>query len=63
MIIQVRRDDDAHHRRYAAEMFVIYAYGKDQTSIVRAVSESREACKLKYLTGAAPIVYGVPFYL
>ena len=33
------------------------------TSIVTAVAGSREACKLKYLTGAAPVVYGIPFYL
>lgn len=32
-------------------------------SVVRAVNESRDKCKLKYLTGAAPIVYGIPFYL
>ncbi|KAJ7598753.1 cysteine peptidase C50 [Mycena floridula] len=34
-----------------------------QTSLVAAVAESRDSCKLKYLTGAAPIVYGIPFYL
>jgi len=33
------------------------------TSIVKAVAEAREACKLKYLTGAAPVIYGIPFYL
>ncbi|PPQ80273.1 hypothetical protein CVT24_006605 [Panaeolus cyanescens] len=33
------------------------------TSLVTAVAQSREFCKLKYLTGAAPIVYGIPFYL
>ena len=32
-------------------------------SIVRAIAESRDCCKLKYLTGAAPVVYGIPFYL
>ncbi|KAG8988816.1 hypothetical protein FRB93_003969 [Tulasnella sp. JGI-2019a] len=32
-------------------------------SIVQAVAQSRDACKLKYLTGAAPVVYGIPFYL
>jgi separase len=32
-------------------------------SIVEAVAEAREVCKLKYLTGAAPVVYGIPFYL
>ncbi|KAF9003465.1 hypothetical protein BDZ89DRAFT_1095795 [Hymenopellis radicata] len=37
----------------------------DQTgsSIVTAVAKSRDVCKLKYLTGAAPVVYGIPFYL
>jgi separase len=32
-------------------------------SVVTAVSESRDVPKLKYLTGAAPVVYGIPFYL
>ncbi|KAJ4488281.1 cysteine peptidase C50 [Lentinula aciculospora] len=32
-------------------------------SVVQAVAESRNSCKLKYLTGAAPVVYGIPFYL
>lgn len=34
-----------------------------QVSVVKAVAKAREACKLKYLTGAAPVVYGIPFYL
>ncbi|KAH7913084.1 peptidase family C50-domain-containing protein [Hygrophoropsis aurantiaca] len=33
------------------------------TSLVAAVARSRQSCKLKYLTGAAPVVYGIPFYL
>ena len=37
--------------------------GRKPMSIVRAVAESRDVCKLKYLTGAAPVVYGIPFYL
>ncbi|KAK7020489.1 cysteine peptidase C50 [Favolaschia claudopus] len=36
---------------------------ESQTSLVAAVAQSRASCKLKYLTGAAPIVYGIPFYL
>ena len=32
-------------------------------SVAAAVAQSRESCKLKYLTGAAPVVYGIPFYL
>jgi len=32
-------------------------------SVVKAVATSREVCKLKYMNGAAPVVYGIPFYL
>ena len=32
-------------------------------SVVKAVARARESCKLKYMTGAAPVVYGIPFYL
>ena len=35
----------------------------DKISIVKALAEAREVCKLKYITGAAPVVYGIPFYL
>ncbi|KAI0674723.1 peptidase family C50-domain-containing protein [Trametes maxima] len=34
-----------------------------RTSAMHAVAKARESCKLKYLTGAAPVVYGIPFYL
>lgn len=34
-----------------------------RTSLITAVAQSRDSCKLKYLTGAAPVVYGIPFYL
>ena len=34
-----------------------------EISVVNAVATSRDVCKLKYLTGAAPVVYGIPFYL
>ncbi|KIJ59919.1 hypothetical protein HYDPIDRAFT_32659 [Hydnomerulius pinastri MD-312] len=37
--------------------------GDGETSVVAAVAQSRQSCKLKYLTGAAPVVYGIPFYL
>ena len=37
--------------------------GSEKCSVVAAVAGARECCKLKYLTGAAPVVYGIPFYL
>jgi separase len=36
---------------------------RNPVSLVAAVAQSRDSCKLKYLTGAAPVVYGIPFYL
>ncbi|KAH7098836.1 peptidase family C50-domain-containing protein [Auriculariales sp. MPI-PUGE-AT-0066] len=33
-----------------------------EVSVVAAVATARETCKLKYLTGAAAVVYGIPFY-
>lgn len=33
------------------------------TSLVGAVAQARDSCVLRYLNGAAPIVYGVPVYL
>ena len=32
-------------------------------SLDRAVAQSRDSCILRYLNGAAPVVYGVPVYL
>ena len=32
-------------------------------SLASAVARSRDACYLRYLNGAAPVVYGVPVYL
>ncbi|PWN29891.1 hypothetical protein BDZ90DRAFT_228940 [Jaminaea rosea] len=31
-------------------------------SLAQAVASSRDSCRLPYLTGAAPVVYGVPVY-
>ena len=33
-----------------------------EISVVAAVAKAREVCRLKYLTGAAAVVYGIPFY-
>lgn len=35
---------------------------KEGVSLCRATAEARDACKLKYLIGAAPVVYGLPIY-
>ncbi|KIK92250.1 hypothetical protein PAXRUDRAFT_830139 [Paxillus rubicundulus Ve08.2h10] len=42
---------------------VRWSHKGSRTSVVAAVAKSRHFCKLKYLTGAAPVVYGIPFYL
>lgn len=47
----------------ADEVISARTQGRTETSVIKAIAQSREACKLKYLTGAAPVVYGIPFYL
>ncbi|KAK3070808.1 separin protein [Teratosphaeriaceae sp. CCFEE 6253] len=37
--------------------------GGQKRSLAEAVAKSRDACYLRYLNGAAPVVYGVPVYL
>ena len=54
--IHLTPDDVRRHERESRDA------SKD-TSIITAVAKAREHCKLKYLTGAAPVVYGIPFYL
>ncbi len=36
--------------------------GAVSMSSVQALNRNRDECKLKYLTGAAPVVYGIPVY-
>jgi len=42
-------------------------FGKDakgpKHSLVEAVTKSRDACHLRYLNGAALVVYGIPVYI
>jgi separase len=37
--------------------------GSDRVSLVEAVRTSREECYLRYLNGAAIVVYGIPVFL
>jgi len=39
-----------------------HSTGAQAVSLVEAVSRSRDECHLKYLIGAAPVVYGIPCY-
>ena len=32
-------------------------------SLAEALAEARDDCTLKYLNGAAPVIYGVPIFL
>jgi separase len=54
---KMRLTPEAHREKKSSESET------DGISIVRALAEAREVCKLKYITGAAPVVYGIPFYL
>jgi separase len=52
--------------RFAMEMldrWGLQAVAPSSISLSQAIAQSRKVCKLKYLVGAAPIVYGLPVYL
>lgn len=52
--------------RFSTEMLSHWSLlpGKSEaTSLCEAVARSRNECVLKYLNGAAPVVYGVPVWL
>jgi len=53
---KMRLTPEAHRERHSGSE-------TDGISIVKALADAREVCKLKYITGAAPVVYGIPFYL
>ncbi|KAJ2331604.1 separin protein [Coemansia sp. RSA 2671] len=36
---------------------------EEPRSLAEAVCEARKACRMSFLTGAAPVVYGIPVYL
>ncbi|KAI9851532.1 MAG: hypothetical protein M1824_002611 [Vezdaea acicularis] len=36
---------------------------RGEESLCEAVARSRERCRMRYLNGAAPVVYGIPVYL
>ncbi len=36
--------------------------GKPSMSLAECVAKARSACKLRYIIGCAPIIYGVPVY-
>jgi separase len=51
---------------FTDSMFDLWGLSSKTTkpvSLTQAVQQSRKTCKLKYLNGAAPVVYGLPIHL
>jgi separase len=53
------RDIDRFGKRFMEEVGLV---GEGEESVGMGVVEGREACQLKYLVGAAPVVYGLPVW-
>ena len=52
--------------RFSKTMFENWGLGggkNSDISLVQAVAGSRDACNLRFLNGAAPVVYGIPVFL
>lgn len=58
-VFQKLQLDASHVRAWSSDA----QNANEKISVVAAVAQSRDVCKLQYLTGAAPVVYGIPFYL
>ncbi|OLY84409.1 Separin [Smittium mucronatum] len=52
--------DSQTKRNY--ECSCCFVFGEKRISNVQAVAMSRSKCKMEYLTGCAPVVYGLPVY-
>lgn len=50
-------------KRKAREEEEDCAASGEPVSLVEAVAKGRRSCILRYLNGAAPVVYGIPVYL
>lgn len=52
------RKPKAHHNAESVKSVDI-----DRVSLDEAVAQGRNECRLRYLNGAAPVIYGVPVYI
>ena len=49
--------------RFCGALLQQWLLDKPELSLAAAIPAARQACRLKYLTGAAPVCYGVPVHL
>ncbi|KAG0020475.1 hypothetical protein BGZ80_004133 [Entomortierella chlamydospora] len=59
--VDIDEMDNSHVERIGSER--AESINGLRLSLVEAVKEAREECKLKYLVGAASVVYGIPCFL
>ena len=46
--------------KYLQELLTTWLASDTGTLLSTVVQQSRQACKMKYLVGCAPVVYGLP---
>lgn len=56
--VKRRRQTKAQNKVESVE-----SVGIDRASLDEAVAQGRSACRLRYLNGAAPVIYGVPVFV
>jgi len=49
--------------RFSESLLKQWLQPNAQLSLPQVLSQSRQACKLKYLIGASPVLYGLPAYI
>ena len=49
--------------KYTAELLKSWWSAEDGSDLIPYVQKARKACKMKYLVGSAPVVYGLPVFI
>ena len=49
--------------KYTTELLRTWLTAEDGSHLIPMVQRARKACKMKYLVGSSPVVYGLPVFL
>ena len=46
--------------RFTRALLEIWVQAAPGSKLYKALQQARQACRLRYLTGSAPVIYGLP---
>lgn len=54
---------DGEIDRFTRALIELWLSAEPGTKLYSAMQQAREACRLRYLTGSAPVMYGLPMWI